>query len=72
MKKPQMTNYDFIIADFRYIGPPLEEICSKLKPNGTLLLATIEENIRMDPVINSQFEAIRIPLQSNIQGISVV
>ena len=58
-----MTNYDVIVADFRYMEPPLDEICSKLKPGGTLLMATIEENIKLNPAINCQFEPVRLPLQ---------
>jgi hypothetical protein len=73
MKKVTMTNYDYIVADFRYVEPPLEEICSKLKPDGTLIMATIEENIKTNPAISSHFAGIRIPFSEDLKtGISVI
>jgi SAM-dependent methyltransferase len=63
MQKPHMTGYDFIVADFRYVQPSLDELCSKLKPDGTLLMANIEENVGAEPVIDQKFVPISTPLK---------
>ena len=60
-------DYDFIVADFRYYKPPLAEICARLKPSGTLLVASMEENVFVgDQETAKAFERSKLALPENL------
>ena len=60
------SDYDFIVADFRYYKPPLAEISARLKPDGILLVATMEENGGLDAETAKAFDRTKLALADNI------
>lgn len=61
------TDYDIIVADFRHYKPPMAEICARLKPSGTLLVASMEENVfAADQETSKAFERIPLSLPENL------
>ena len=63
-------DYDVIGCDFRYYKPPLAEICARLKPEGTLLVASMEENVfSSDATTAAAFARTKLTLSSDFSDL---